>query len=187
MNIILILLLVLPVPAFASQIYPFPNLTRKDTDTHIVTKLNLPDETVVQHEKFSLTVPKGWSINPVGPSDNAVASITATPTSDVENSKTYISFHIRTTPSTMTLEERKTQNEKKGRTAKFVSWHDQRWLLVQYFSDNERNKRQKYWAAFTNAGGTEFWTVAGTPEADASKYEGILLKIMESSTLTKNK
>ncbi|MFH0925319.1 MAG: hypothetical protein V1872_06755 [bacterium] len=71
---------------------------------------DLPNSTVVTHYYFSITIPKGWSIQYGNNTDNKKrlkASLTTTPTNNIYQDKTYIGLHLRRTPPIKTLEETK--------------------------------------------------------------------------------
>src|SRR5579862_5942928 len=81
-----------------------------------VTKKSLRRDTIVEMDSFNVVVPKGWSFMAAGVSDKMTASLTATPTEDIDHDETYVGVNERRAPPSVTLEERaaKYKSEKKG-------------------------------------------------------------------------
>jgi len=173
--------LLLSSPASARE-YPFPPLTREDT--RIVIEKSVPADTLVRHPAFTVKIPKGWSLHPVGPSERLEASLTATPTEDVKNDQTYFGIHLRNRPAAASLENRKESAVKLGRKARFLELDGRRWLELEYSMEGSLGKPLAVWALFTPHDGKEVIVLAGTPEKEREKHEATLRRIIESVRLS---
>ncbi len=171
------MIIVQSLTSFAAEDYDFSNLTRKDLDSHVELKKNLPADSKIKNCLFSIVIPKGWSINPVGPSDKMKCSITATPSEDVENDKSYIGLHARKDPSKLSLEERMKRYQLEGKEVSLKTWGGIKWVFMRTIRSNDKITE---WAGFAVRGNQEFWLVAAAPSGNESEMARSIEKVMSS-------
>jgi hypothetical protein len=175
----------LPIASWATREYTF-NLTEKDTNTRAVLEKSLPEETLVRHSLFTVKIPKGWTFQPMGPGEKFKASLTATPTEHLSSEETYFGIHVRQQNTGISLENRKLQIEKTGKTAKLVFWNNQKWLLTEFTEKDAAGNQAKNWVAFGGINGNEIVVTSATPESKTGQFSHLLIQIMESISLNKN-
>ena len=161
-----------------------PSFTENNSE-EMITKENIPHDTVVEMDPFSAAIPKGWSFLAAGVSSKMTASLTATPSIDLQHDDTYFGLNERKEPPSLTLEERKQKYDKgkKGWKTYFEEWNNTRWLLVEFVDSNEADVKISHWLAFTISKGKEYWLASATPQARQKEMETTIRDIMKSVAL----
>jgi len=177
--------------AFAEAVSVLPELQEGDS----VIKADLPEPTLVRHHHYSLLVPQGWTVVAnVSIGEPYQGSLSAGPSNDIDNEKTYIGVYGPwRKPSQRSLEDRyakKLKELKEGEKLDFVSWQGRRWLIWEYSRTWSGGivlagtEAESYcWAAFGEAYGQEFVMIAATPKSSLERYRGQLTAIMQSVRL----
>jgi hypothetical protein len=146
---------------------------------------DLPDAVLATDRFFSVTVPKGWTVTSVGPSDRFLSDITIAASSDLEFERTYLGVHALRVPVKKTVEQK--YAEEKGRLKPnekldYETWQGRKWLVKEYpCQSGQMRSAARCWAAWTYAGaGRAGMLVASTPTLQTSRYQGYLRAMMES-------
>lgn len=140
----------------------------------------LKSPTRVKFDRISITVPQGWSV--VGDGSNFAKGFTTTPTKNVETEDTYLGIHFKDSVPQRSLEslEVKAFKGKSNRTAKYLLWSNQKWLLIEYKSENDKKKPTVEWAGFFIKDNIEYVLIAGTTVADEAKFRTVLISTFQS-------
>ena len=173
-------------PLRAIETYEVPQLQENDSRENVIVK-KLNDETLVQHYFFSAVIPKGWSINPVGPSKLMRASLTATPMQDVEGSSTYFGIHSLSAKPVLDLDARlkKLKKEKPEWKLSFATWNKVKWLVAEHLN-TANGLKAKTWAAFSIVDNHEYIMTVATPATQSKKFEASLREMMKSVKIKTN-
>lgn len=188
----MILFLSAGILAQAKVIYEYPTqFTDSKGKPRLYMQINLKDTTIIQHKLFSITVPKSWSFNPAGPTKNQLASVDITPTQNIISDQARVTLQLKSKASTLSLENRKKQFLEGGVVkARFVSWNNQKWLLLEQSlkaATAGGDSDVAIWKAFSVLNGRDVIINARVPLKQAAALSPVINKIISSIQLKTSK
>ncbi len=175
-EILISAILVLAQPLYALGLYKIPTLSKTDptsiSEGFVVIK-SIKEEMQVVGNGFRVVIPKGWTLNPVGESEQQITSFNAHPTEDIGNDPVFIGIH--NTKRVLDLKNIKGLQESKKRSVKEVNIDTTKIIQSDFISES---KEQSFvWYVKTKS--KNFIIMAGAPSADKKNIE-LLRSILKS-------
>jgi hypothetical protein len=154
--------------SWASITYKIPTLQKTNpnslSDGSTIVK-SVQDETLVIGNGFQVTIPRGWTLNPVGESEQQIASFNAHPTENIEKDPVY--FGIHDTKKDLDLNKIKTLQRSKGRTVKESKVGSAQTVQTEYVNDT----KELIFVWYVKAKSKNFIVISGAPASDRKNIE----------------
>ncbi len=163
-----------------SETWKISQIDRTSPSPKNLIRINFQKETLVDHPRFQIRIPKGWSCKQ-GRTERAEA-LTCTPGADVENDKTTFVISRLYKVDVRNLDQLETSLKKvSSRKVSRAKMSGQAWVLAtDSVTDGEKFNE---WIYTTSMGSSEWLTLVMVPESKASSYEASLRAIAQSMFL----
>lgn len=171
--------LLAPSLAFAFINYSVPNLGKAGTAAGSALVKSVKEETRVVDAGFQLTIPKGWTLNPVGESGQFLSSFNAHPTEFIQTDTVYFGVHRR--KNGVDLKKIVESQRKKHRTVVEKNSASFQSVQIEYLGSNTNSQEEQILLWYVKAKVGSYLVLAGAPTTD-KKNLAALRAVLSSLT-----